>query len=101
MNTAVILVSYQALPEQAANARRELQVLIATVQATEPECRGIDLLEDAADPTRFMLVERWTSPEAFFGPHMQQPHLLAFIERAGTFLAKPPDIAHWRQVAHC
>ena len=72
---------------------------IATVQAAEPECRGIDLLEDAADPTRFMLVERWTSPEAFFGPHMQQPHLLAFIERAGTFLARPPDIALWRQVA--
>ena len=98
MSGAVVIVSYRVLPDQADTARREIARLAATVQANEPECGGITVLEAADDPTRLTLLERWPSREAFLGPHMQQPHIQSFIERAGAFLAGPPDITFWHPV---
>jgi quinol monooxygenase YgiN len=91
-DAVVVVVSYQAQPGRAEAARRELGELIATVVQREPDCRGIRLLVDGADPHRMLLVEEWTSEAAYTGPHMQTPHLQAFIGRAGAFLAGPPDI---------
>lgn len=91
----VVVVAYRALPDQAGTARREIAALVATVLRAEPECGGITLLQDAADPARLMLIERWPSREHFLGPHMQQPHIRAFIDGAGAFLAGPPDISFW------
>jgi quinol monooxygenase YgiN len=95
MNETVVLVSYHALPERAETARQELGDLVATVLATEPDCGGITLLQGSNDPARFTLIERWPSQEIFLGPHMQEPHIRSFIERAGAFLAGPPDISFW------
>ena len=95
MNGVVVLVSYRSLPEHRDTAKREIGELIATVQAIEPDCAGITMLQDASDPTRFMLIEHWPSQEIFLGPHMQQPHIQSFIQRAGAFLAGPPDISFW------
>ena len=92
----VVLVSYTALPQQVATAREAIAALVAAVLASEPECAGINLLQSVADPARITLVERWPSQEVFLGPHMQQPHIQAFIQRAGTFLAGPPDISFWQ-----
>ena len=95
MTEAVVVVTYQASPAQVEAARREISALVAAVLSTEPECRGIQMLQDASDPTRFMLIERWPDRETFLGPHMQQPHIQSFIQRAGAFLAGPPDISFW------
>ncbi|HWT17055.1 MAG TPA: antibiotic biosynthesis monooxygenase [Patescibacteria group bacterium] len=95
MSEAVVVVRYQSVPEQAETAAREIAALVAAVLAAEPECRGITMLQDADDPSRFMLVERWPSRALFLGPHMQQPHIQAFIARAGGFLAGPPEISFW------
>jgi quinol monooxygenase YgiN len=96
MSETVVLVSYHALPERAEMARRELEDLIGTVQATEPDCGGITLFQGSNDATRFTLIERWPSQEIFLGRHMQEPHIRSFIERAGAFLAGPPDISFWQ-----
>jgi len=98
MSGIVVLVSYRSLPDHAATAKREIGRLIATVQATEPDCGGITMLQDAADPTRTTLVERWPSQAVYLGPHLQQPHIQAFIQSAGAFLAGPPDISIWHPV---
>lgn len=95
MSETVVLVSYQAMPGRAETARQELGELVATVLATEPDCGGITLLQGSNDAARFMLIERWPSQEIFLGPHMQEPHIRSFIERAGAFLAGPPDISFW------
>ncbi len=95
MNPIVVLVHYRALPDQADAARRAIAALVATVTSSEPECGGIDLLQDANDPTRITLVERWPSQAHFLGPHLQQPHIQAFIASAGAFLAGPPDLSFW------
>jgi quinol monooxygenase YgiN len=94
-----VLIEYQAQPGQGETAGRELAALTATVVSTEPDCRGIRLLRDAADADRLLLIEQWTSEAAFTGPHMTTPHLQAFMQRAPGFLAGPPQIRIWREVA--
>lgn len=95
MSEVVVLVSYRSLPGHSDTAAREIGSLIASVQSMEPSCRGITMLQDSSDPTRITLVEHWSSQEAFLGPHMQQPHIQAFIQSASRFLAGPPDISFW------
>jgi quinol monooxygenase YgiN len=99
MGGMVVLVSYRSLPGHADTAAREISGLIATVQSLEPCCGGITMLQDAIDPARITLIERWPSQEAFLGPHMQQPHIQAFIQSAGAFLAAPPEISFWNPVS--
>ena len=92
-----VVVRYQALPERAAQAAHELTALVAAVVA-EHGCLGIELLQDPADPTRFLLYERWVSRETYLGEHMQTPHLGSFIERAREFLAGAPEITLWHTI---
>ncbi len=91
----VVVIHYQAQPAQSARTSTELRALIREVVALEPDCLGIRLHIDAGDPSRLMLYERSTSQEAYTGPHMQTPHLDAFIAKAAEFLAGPPVIEFW------
>ena len=99
MSGTTVVVSYRVLLDQVDTALREIGALIATVQATEPDCHGITMLQDANELTRITLIERWPSQELFLGPHMQQPHIQLFIQAAGTFLAGPPEISFWNTVS--
>lgn len=99
MSEILVLVRYTALPGTSDAASQAISALVAEVLATEPQCGGITILQDASDPSRFLLIERWPSREMFLGPHMQQPHIQSFIQSAGTFLAGPPDISFWHAAA--
>ncbi|MBK9062820.1 MAG: antibiotic biosynthesis monooxygenase [Acidobacteria bacterium] len=90
-----VLIEYRAQPDHAAEAVFELDTLVAKVVASEPDCFGIRLLQDPADPTRVLLYEEWSSREAYLGPHFQTPHLKAFIERGPALFAGPPEIRFW------
>jgi quinol monooxygenase YgiN len=97
MNDAVIvIINYQAQSGQAAVARRELTALIQQVVAQEPDCIGIQFHQDVDDDTRNLLYERWTSKEAYTGPHLRTPYIRAFMERSSGFLAGPPAITFWK-----
>jgi len=93
-----VVIHYRAQSGKGAAARALLAPLIRTVLAREPDCLGITTLQDAADDTRLMLYERWTSQEAYTGPHMQTPHLQAFIREAAGVFAGPPEISFWREL---
>lgn len=95
----VVLVKYSAQPGQEQKALAEISRLVATVQASEPECGGITVIQNASDKTKITLIERWPNQELFLGPHMQKPHIQAFIKSASAFLAGPPDISFWHPVS--
>jgi len=95
----VVLVKYSAQPGQEEKALAEISKLAATVQASEPECQGITVIQDFSDKSKITLIERWPSQELFLGPHMQKPHIQAFIKSASSFLAGPPEISFWRPVS--
>lgn len=95
--SVTVFIAYRAQPGHAERTRTELQALIETVVAAEPDCGGIRLLQDVSTPERILLVEEWTSAEAYTGPHMQTPHIQAFIARAPGFVAGPPEITIYRE----
>jgi quinol monooxygenase YgiN len=92
-----VLIEYRSQPDHVARAVSELEALVAKVVASEPDCFGIRLLQDPADPARVLLVEEWSSREAYLGPHFQTPHLKAFIETAPALFSGPPDIRFWAE----
>jgi len=98
MNDTTVIVSYRVLPDRVQPALRAIASLVSTVLTKEVACKGIEVLQDDTDPTRITLLERWTSRDDFLGPHMQQPHIQAFIRAASSFLGGPPEITFWRPV---
>lgn len=93
----VVLVKYQAQAGKHDVAAREIASLINAVTASEPGCLGISMLRADDSSGQFLLHERWTDKDTYFGPHMQTPHIQAFIQAAGQFLAGPPDISVWHE----
>ncbi len=94
-STITVVIEYRALPDQVGQAFSELESLIRTVAASEPDCLGIQLLQESEDPTRALLYEVWSSREAYLGPHLQTPHLMAFKAKASTIFSGPPRIQFW------
>ena len=92
----VVLVRYHAQPGREESESREIAALVRTVTA-ETGCLGISILRKDGDDTSILLHERWTDAATYFGPHMQTPHIQAFIQRAGEFLTGPPDISVWHE----
>lgn len=100
MTKTVAIVRYSAIADQVDTALQEIAALVATVRSAEPECSGITMIQNTSDPTQMTLMEHWPSEELFLGPHMQQPHIQAFIQAASAFLAGPPDISFWRPISN-
>jgi quinol monooxygenase YgiN len=98
-DAVTVVITCQIQPGKAENARQEFSAIIKTVVTNEAACHGIHLHLDPENPDRLLLIEYWDSKEAFTGPHMQTPHMQAFLQRAQTFLAGTPDFGFWRQFA--
>lgn len=93
-----VLIRYLAQAGKSALAKRELDALVEVVLAEEPACKGIWIHESTSVPEQLLLVERWTDEASYTGPHMQTPHIQAFMARARDFIAGPPEITFWRGV---
>ena len=96
-STVTVLIRFEAQTGKGEMARRALGDLISTVLEKESDCLSIRLHQGLDDPDRLFNIERWTSREAYEGPHMQTPHLQAFIEDSREFLTGPPEITFWRE----
>jgi quinol monooxygenase YgiN len=98
-HTVCVLIACQIVPDKMDRARREFTAIIRTVVANESACHAIRLQQDIDDPYRLLLIEEWDSKEAFTGPHMQTPHMQAFLEGAQGFLAAAPEFRFGREIA--
>ena len=95
--TVVITCAIKA--EKLETARRDLEAIIATVMANEPACHAIRVHEDTKTPGRLMIIEKWDSEEIFTGPHMQTPHMQAFLKTAQEFLDGAAEFGFWREIS--
>jgi quinol monooxygenase YgiN len=96
-NPVTVVITCAIRPDRLADARSALHAVIQQVKAREPACRGIRVHEDPRQPHRWLIVEQWDSEDAFAGPHMQQPHMQAFLKLAESFLDGKADFAFWRE----
>ena len=56
----------------------------------EPGNRRFDVLQDGGDPTKFVLYEAYTDPEAA-AAHKATPHYLAWRETVADMMAEPRE----------
>jgi len=94
-----VLIVYQAQPGKAEAGLSAIAALVATVVEEESACLRISVHQDVSDPSRILLNEEWKDKTSYVGPHMETPHIRAFIEKAPGLFAGPPDISFWERRA--
>ena len=57
----------------------------------QPGCRNIDLCASATTPDRFVIIEKWESPEAQRA-HFDSPEMVEMAQACDGLLSKPPAI---------
>ncbi len=74
--------------------------MTAVVGPTRAEegCLEYELHQSTEVPTRFLMIERWASPEAL-ARHLETPHIKALFARAPEIVAAPVAISSWTRVA--
>jgi quinol monooxygenase YgiN len=93
----VVIVS-TIKPGEMEIAKRELNTVIKTVIEQESACRGIQVYDDPGNPQRLLIIEKWNSKEIFLGPHMQTPHMIAFMKVAESFLDGKAEFTFWNEI---
>lgn len=89
-----VLIRMQLLPEFVQKGKGDLLELAREVRKVEPDCSAIELAQDLDDPTKITMIEKWSNRKAYEGPHMQSPHMQAFIENSARYFVGPPNISY-------
>src|SRR3954462_7990004 len=78
---------------QASDADRLLGVLAKYVVVSRgaPGCRNIDLCASATREGRYLVIEKWDSPDAQ-RTHFDSPEMVEMAESCRGLLSGPPDI---------
>jgi quinol monooxygenase YgiN len=61
------------------------------VSRTHPGCRNIDLCASVTRAGRYVIVEKWESPETQRA-HFDSPEMVTMAEACTGLLASPPEI---------
>jgi quinol monooxygenase YgiN len=96
MSLHIIHVQVRVLPE-AVEAFREATLANARASRKEPGVVHFDVVEDAADPTRFVLVEAYRTADAH-PEHRKTAHYLAWREAVDSLMAEPRTARTFRNV---
>ena len=88
-----VLIQMQLLPECIEQGKNDLLDLALEVRRAEPNCLAIELAQDVDDLTKITMIEKWSSREAYEGPHMRSRHMQAFIEKSARYFVGPPKIS--------
>ena len=56
-----------------------------------PGCRNIDLCASATAPSRFVIIEKWESPDAQRA-HFDSPEMVEMARACDGLLTRPPEI---------
>ena len=92
-NIVTVLIRTQLLADSIEQGKRDLQNLAREVRKVEPDCLAIEMAQDLDDPTNITMIEKWSSRDAYEGPHMQSSHMKSFIEKSSKYFNGPPEIS--------
>jgi quinol monooxygenase YgiN len=77
-----------------AKDRARLEAVLAryvVASRAQPGCRNIDLCASATHPGRYLVVEKWESPDAQRA-HFDSDEMVEMARSCQDILAEPPDI---------
>ena len=88
MDLTVVTMTFQA-----GDPERLVPILAKYVVVSRgaPGCRNIDLCASATRDGRYLVIEKWESPEAQRA-HFDSPEMVDMAESCRGLLATPPDI---------
>lgn len=92
--TDVELTVMTGIFDAAAGREADLAALLAryvVVSRTEDGCRNIDLVASLLAPGRFLVYEKWESPEAQ-ATHMSGTTMAEMAEGVSGLVSSPPDL---------
>jgi len=92
-----VVAHINARPETVPAVR---EVLLGFIEPTRKEvgCVFYELLQDNANPCRFIFVEEWTS-DAALDAHLRTPHLTTGAAKLGALLEEPLDVRRCSLIA--
>jgi quinol monooxygenase YgiN len=61
-------------------------------------CRNIDLVASVTHPGRFLLVQKWESPQAQQA-HFDSPDMVEMAEACRGLLSRAPDVDLWEGIS--
>ena len=93
-----VLITSRIKPGKMETAKFELEAIIKTVIERESACKGIGVYDNPDDPQQLQIIEKWDSKEIFLGRHMQEPHMIAFMKVAESFLDGKAEFTFWNEV---
>lgn len=96
MEPLYLVAHIQPRPDLLDQARAALQTLI-DASLDEPGCEMYDLVMTDDEPTRWVMIEKWASREAW-DAHMETEHNRRFNEVAADVLLTPNTWTIYRPV---
>lgn len=91
-----VLIQLRLLTDCIEQGKADLLDLAREVSKFEPDCLAIELAQDMDDSTKVTMIEKWSSREAYEGPHMSSKRMLEFIDKSARFFVGPPEISFCR-----
>jgi len=82
---------------QEEDVRAQLAALVAPSRS-EPGCILYDLYQCPEDKASFLFYEIWSSRQDL-DDHLKKPYIDGFMKKAGEFLAGPPKVSLWENIA--
>jgi quinol monooxygenase YgiN len=77
--------------------REELMSLVNPTRS-EPGCINYDVHQAADDKSQFMFYENWKSMDDL-EKHREMPHMKAYKQKIGSFLAKPIEVTLFKMIS--
>lgn len=90
VNQITVTAHSQARPGKEKELEAALRAVVAPTHA-EVGCLRYAIHRGADDPSKFLVVERWASPEAL-AAHLKTPHIQELFSKAANLLIAPPEI---------
>jgi quinol monooxygenase YgiN len=92
-----VVVKVTARPDKASEMRAVV-LKLARDSREEDGCIRYDVLQNAAEPHVFVLVEEWTS-KAHLEAHNLTPHVHDAVMKATPLAAAPLDVGRYTQLS--
>jgi quinol monooxygenase YgiN len=90
----MVTLRLDAADETAAGTLLGVLAKYVVVARGHEGCRNIDLVTSVTHPGRYLLVQKWDSPEAQRA-HFDSPAMVEMAEACRGLLANAPDVDLW------
>lgn len=91
VNVTIVTLVFDTTGPSASERLLAVLAKYVVVSRGHPGCRNIDLCQSVAAPGRFVVIEKWESPEAQ-KQHFDSPEMVEMAQSCEGLLSRKPDV---------